>query len=273
MYVPGALEVTKSIVLGDVAGVLQIPDFSITITGPSYPTGDTKIFNALLGLTQTWTNLIPGDYTITESSSGSIWAQTVPATAATVAAAATSTASVTNTYVTGALQVTKVINLVDVTGTPTIPNFSITITGPSYPAGDTKVFNSVNGLTQTWTNLIPGDYTITEASTVSWNAVVPAGPVTVAADATATATVTNTLTGVLGAVRTPTPIPTPSPSPVPTAVLGVARTGESDQLIQLGLAILMAAAVLAILGTRLHKLGKRTSNYPLVRRMNKPKSH
>ncbi|MEI8201331.1 MAG: hypothetical protein WCG21_14835, partial [Eubacteriales bacterium] len=192
-YVPGALEVTKHIVLGDLIGSPAIPDFSIMITGPSYPTGDTKAFSELLGLTQTWSNLIPGEYTITEVSAGIIWSQTVPAAAVTVTAGLTATADVTNTYLPGALEVTKVIELGDVVGTPAIPDFSITITGPSYPTGDTKVFNEANGLTQTWTNLVPGAYIITEAAAgAAWSETVPAGAVTVAADEAAAASVTNT---------------------------------------------------------------------------------
>ena len=247
-YVPGALKVTKSIVLGTVAGTPAIPDFSITITGPSYPTGSTKVFNTANGLTQTWTNLIPGDYTITEAAAGTTWTQAVPAGAVTVAAGQTATAGVTNTYVPGALAVTKSIVLVDVTGTPVIPDFSITITGPSYPSGSTKVFNSANGLTQTWSNLIPGAYTITEAVPGgNWKQTVPTGAVTVAAGATAAATVTNTLTEVLGVKRDPTPTPTVTPTPT-TAVLGAAKTGESDNLMLIGgVSLLLLAGILIVL--------------------------
>ncbi|MEI8201339.1 MAG: DUF5979 domain-containing protein, partial [Eubacteriales bacterium] len=189
----GSLRVTKIIELGNVVGTPAIPDFSITITGLSYPTGNTKVFNAANGLTQTWTNLLPGAYTITETAAGTTWTETVPAGAVTVAANETATASVTNTYVPGALEVTKIIDLADVVGLLTTPDFSITITGPSYPSGDTKVFNELLGLTQTWSNLIPGAYTITESSAgLMWSQTVPAGAVTVAAGATATASVTNT---------------------------------------------------------------------------------
>ncbi|MEI8198763.1 MAG: LPXTG cell wall anchor domain-containing protein, partial [Eubacteriales bacterium] len=250
-YVPGALQVTKSIVLGALVGTPVIPDFSITITGPSYPTGNTKVFNTANGLTQTWANLIPGAYTITEAAAGAVWSETVPAGAVTVAAGATATASVTNTYVPGALQVTKSIVLVDVVGTPVIPDFSITITGPSYPTGNTKVFNTANGMTQTWTNLIPGAYTVTEAAPGgNWKQTLPIGSATVAAGATAAVTVTNTLTEVLAAERTPTPTPT-------TGVLGAVKTGESDNLLLVGgVSLLLLAGILIVLRRKWDELNK-----------------
>ena len=173
----------------------------------------------------------------------------------TIAAGTTAAASVTNTYVPGALAVTKTIVLVDVVGTPTIPDFSITITGPSYPTGNTKVFNTANGLTQTWTNLIPGDYTIKEAVPGgNWKQTVPAGAVAVSAGTIAAATVNNTLTEVLAAERTPTPTPTPTPT---TGVLGAAKTGESDSLLLIGgLSLMMFAAILIVLRRKWDELNK-----------------
>ena len=256
-YVPGSLQVTKSIVLGAVVGTPTIPDFSITITGPSYPTGNTKIFNTANGLTQTWTNLIPGAYTIAETGAGATWTETVPAGAVTVVSGKTAVESVTNTYVPGALQVTKSIVLVDVVGTPLIPDFSITITGPSYPTGNTKVFNKANGLTQTWINLIPGAYTITEASAGTlWTETVPASAIPVVAGATAAATVTNTQTGVLGAVRDPSSTPTLTPTPT-TGILGAAKTGESDNLMLVGgVSLILLAGILIIVRRKWTELDK-----------------
>ena len=173
--------------------------------------------------------------------------------------------TITNTYVPGALQVTKSIVLVDVVGTPLIPDFSITITGPSYPTGNTKIFNKANGLTQTWTNLIPGDYTITEASAGTlWTEKVPASAIPVVAGATAAATVTNTQTGVLGVVREPTPTPTLTPTPTPTltptpttGVLGAAKTGESDNLMLVGgVSLLLLAGILIVLRRKWDDLNK-----------------
>jgi hypothetical protein len=61
----------------------------------------------------------------------------------------------------GSLKITKqVIWYGD--STPYAKTFEICIKGPSYPAGDCKLFNAVNGWEQTWTNLIPGSYTVSE---------------------------------------------------------------------------------------------------------------
>ena len=69
--------------------------------------------------------------------------------------------TVTNTYATGSLTVLKAVETNGAVGL-TIPDFSITIKGPSYPNGDTKTFNETIGMKQTWTNLIPGTYIVTE---------------------------------------------------------------------------------------------------------------
>ena len=54
-YTPGSLTVLKTVETNGAIG-LTVPDFSITIKGPSYPNGDTKVFNQTKGMEQTWGN-------------------------------------------------------------------------------------------------------------------------------------------------------------------------------------------------------------------------
>ena len=189
-YKRGSLEVTKTV---DWDGAT--PDtgqtFEICITGPSYPSGDCKTAD-YDGEELTWTNLIPGDYTVTETSAGTKWTVVVTGSPATVVAGDKATANVTNTYKRGSLEVTKTVNWDDVTP-DTTKTFEICITGPSYPTGNCKTAD-YDGEVLTWTNLIPGDYTVTETGPGSeWTVVVTGGsPATVVSGETASASVTNT---------------------------------------------------------------------------------
>jgi hypothetical protein len=92
---------------------------------------------------------------------------------------------------TGALQAAKTVNWNGVT--PEADAFEICITGPSYPTTpNCKTFTYPAALTQTWSDLIPGSYTITEAAQPEWTTTVTGSPAAVAAGATATASVSNT---------------------------------------------------------------------------------
>jgi uncharacterized surface anchored protein len=196
-YATGSLTVLKSLELNGAIG-LDVPDFSITITGPSYPSGDTKVFNETIGMEQTWTNLIPGTYTVTEPGVAEPWSVVIDPTTYQVLSGEDTTVDVvvTNTYTPGSLTVEKVVDTNDAVGL-TIPDFSITITGPSYPTGDTKVFNETNGMEQTWDNLIPGTYTVTESGIDDpWSVVIDPEEFDVESgeDTTVDVTVTNTFT-------------------------------------------------------------------------------
>ena len=149
-YTPGSLTVQKTVETNDAVG-LTVPDFSITIKGPSYPNGDTKVFNQTKGMTQTWNDLIPGDYTVTEPDVAAPWSEQIsPETYKVTSGENTSVdVTVTNTYAPGSLTVHKAVVTNGAVGL-TIPDFSITIKGPSYPNGDTKVFNQTKGMEQTW---------------------------------------------------------------------------------------------------------------------------
>jgi len=186
----GRLIVTKSIIWNGIAPNLDTT-FSITIAGPSYPGGNTKTINTSGNLT--WDNLIPGNYIVTEGPLGSEWK--IPVITGSPATIPPSNgdvhAAVTNERKLGGLKVTKSIIWNGVA--PNInTTFAITITGPTYPAGNTKTLNTSGNLT--WTDLIPGNYIITEGSLgVEWKVpVIDGSPAIVPANGgQAPATITN----------------------------------------------------------------------------------
>ena len=131
----GGLEVTKSV---DWKGVT--PDtaktFSICITGPSYATANCKsaTYN---GGTLTWSNLIPGDYTVSETNPGTEWTVSIDDDTPTVIAGDTEEVGVSNTHKLGGLEITKSVDWKGVTP-DTAKTFSICITGPSYATANCK---------------------------------------------------------------------------------------------------------------------------------------
>ncbi|UCB58001.1 MAG: hypothetical protein JSV67_05170, partial [Thermoplasmatales archaeon] len=161
-YSEGCLEITKIVDLGPVVNPTAITEtFEICITGPSYPLGDCKTIG-ITGGTLTWNNLIPGSYTITETDPGALWTVTgSPQTVTVNPGTPCATATITNTFNDGCLEITKIVDWSGATSDPA-QIFTVTVTGPSYPSpGISHVFGSSGG-TWTLTALIPGDYTITE---------------------------------------------------------------------------------------------------------------
>ncbi|WP_319643682.1 MSCRAMM family protein [Methanovulcanius yangii] len=183
-YILGSLEVTKDVIWNGVT-----PDgtlFEICITGPSYPSGDCK---STTGGVLRWDDLIPGTYTVTESALGSEWeVPVIDDSGATVTSGGVGTATVTNEYILGSLEVTKDVIWNGVTPDGTL--FEICITGPSYPSGDCK---STTGGVLRWDDLIPGTYTVTESALGSeWEVpVIDDSGATVTSGGVGTATVTN----------------------------------------------------------------------------------
>lgn len=204
-YIAGALEVTK--IVPDLSGIVNytsISDtFTVTVTGPSYPGGQNIVFTLTNGILQapatiTLSPLIPGDYTVTEADAGAEWTEVVAISPVSVIANATSSATVTNTYVPSSLEINKVVALngylfpdyVDL-------DFTVNVTGPSYPAPYPVIINVVNGIPtnspQTLLNLIPGDYTATEVNPgIMWE-VFGNGNVAVSAGNEAEKTITNAI--------------------------------------------------------------------------------
>jgi PKD repeat protein len=141
----------------------------------------------------TWTlnDLIPGSYTLTETDPGQNWIVTPGLTQPVTVDYGTqcATATITNTFNFGCLEVTKEVMDLPVGWTE---EFEICITGPSYPSGDCKTISETGGVL-TWNNLIPGIYTVSETDPgVVWE-VTGGGTVTVnPGTPCATATITNT---------------------------------------------------------------------------------
>jgi hypothetical protein len=201
-YVAGALEITKVIEgLNTVVNASAINDtFTVTVTGPSYPIGYDIVFTLTGGVLQTPTTvglsqIIPGEYTVTEADAGTEWTEVVATSPVTVVASATSSVMVTNTYVPGSLEVTKELVLGGYS-LPVNASFDVAVTGPSYPGGTTLTFAVVDGVVvgpQTLANLIPGEYVVTENNPgIAWT-VTGGGNVAVNSGEQAESIVTNTL--------------------------------------------------------------------------------
>ncbi len=224
----GSLQVSKTV---DWNGVTPVSSqtFQICITGPSFPTtSDCKSIGSSGG-TLTWTNLIPGDYTATETNPGSSWTVAgSPTGTITVPSDGTTAAFVpviTNTRKLGSLQITKSINW---NGVSPIngQTFSICIAGPSYPVANCQTFTAPNGLVQSWSNLIPGSYTITESGLGTEWIKSGATSATVPTDGgQGTATVTNTRK--LGALQVTKTVNWSGSTPDTSASFSICITGPS----------------------------------------------
>ncbi len=164
--------------------------FEICIAGPSHPSGDCQTIGYDGGIL-TWSDLIPGDYTITETLD-SAWTVEVIGSPATVPDdGGSASASVTNTHVLGSLEVTKTVDWNGITPDPS-QTFTICVAGPSYLSGDCQMIGYDGGVLS-WDELFPGVYTVTETAPGSvWAVTIAGSPVTVLADgSTSTASVTN----------------------------------------------------------------------------------
>ena len=177
-YQPGCLEVSKVVDLGGVTGVSET--FNICITGPSYPSGDCQTISEAGGVLS-WGNLIPGTYTISETDPGAEWIVTGLGTVEVSAGPSCATATVTNTYNPGCVEVTKVIDWNGVVGTHPDVSFEVCIEGPSYPDGECHIFTA--GGSHTFNDLIPGWYWVNETSPgANWSVTNPNNHVEVFAD-------------------------------------------------------------------------------------------
>ena len=192
-----SLEVTKTVNWNGITPV-EGQTFEICISGPSYPAPakDCKTFTYPADLVKSWTGLIPGDYTVTETDPGNMWTVVVPASAVAVPVdGSKATAGVSDTRKLSSLEVTKTVNWNGITPVEG-QTFEICISGPSYPAPakDCKTFTYPADLVKSWTGLIPGDYTVTETDPGNmWTVVVPASAVAVPVDGSkATAGVSDT---------------------------------------------------------------------------------
>lgn len=238
----GSLTVVK-LVTGDTSNI-SIPTFSITVTGPQNFTA-TKTFVANESFT--WTNLVPGVYTVTESRIGLSNEWTVYGEGAvSVLANQQSMSTITNAYTQavavppvettplptevatepvstplGTLSLVKVVTG-DVSDL-TLPTFQITVTGPN---GFTSTRTFANNESYTWTNLLPGVYTITEnfSNLSSEWTVSGDGTIQVNADQTSLRTILNHYESAEAVVEGPT---SPAATTEPAVTTEPAETTET----------------------------------------------
>jgi hypothetical protein len=188
----GSVKVTKVVDWNGVAPV-DGTTFTICITGPTYPGGNCKLFTYPGDLEKVWTDLVPGDYTVTETGTS----QPAPGgeKPSTPGASPQARAGMALAYA-GENPARLLASPVEAPPAPTVENpvFNICVTGPSYPGGDCRSFPYPDGLVQTWTNLLPGQYTVTETDPGSqWQVEITGSPATVPAEGgQATASVKNT---------------------------------------------------------------------------------
>jgi hypothetical protein len=203
----GQLEVTKVV---DWNGVTPDPSqsFEICIAGPSYtePSCKTAGYN---GGVLTWPNLIPGEYTVTETDPGVQWTVVAPAEPVTVPAD-------------GGVGSASVLNMsVPPTPTPTpTPTNTATPTDTPTPTAtptDTPTATPTNTptTTPTATDTPMVTPTATDTSTVTPTAT---DTPTVAPTATDTPTVTPTATDTPTVAPTATDTPTVTPTSTPVGI-------------------------------------------------------
>ena len=173
---PAGLRVVKSVVWNG-----AVPDpattFSVCVQGPSFSTPNCKTVD-FDGGTVTWMNLLPGSYSVTEASPDPAWSVDLPPNV-TVVAGQVASANVTNTYLLGSLDVVKSVDW-SVIPPDTSETFQLCITGPSYPTASCKS-TPYDGGTVSWSNLVPGQYAVSEYDPHqnTWTVTIDATPVTV----------------------------------------------------------------------------------------------
>ncbi len=167
--------------------------FEICITGTSYPAGNCQPVDYDGGIV-TWNDLIPGDYTVSETDPGTNWFTSIQQSPVTVTATVGST-TIQNVHRRGTLTVTKQVNWNGYE-----PNlgqgFIICIQGASYPEPDCQTASALGG-DLVWNELIPGDYVVSEINPgTDWVSSVNGSPVTVTTSGS-TASVSNTYTPIV----------------------------------------------------------------------------
>jgi len=189
-YNPGCLTITKFVDLTNVTGpISEIPDvdFTITVIGPSYPSGHDLIFELRDGIVsppQELPNLLEGSYDIDEVPPADWDLVSIlpnPAIVTPGMACNEVTVIVKNEPELGCVEVTKVIDWNGVVGTHPDVSFEVCIEGPSYPDGECHIFTA--GGSHTFNDLIPGWYWVNETSPgANWSVTNPNNHVEVFAD-------------------------------------------------------------------------------------------
>ncbi|HLF28034.1 MAG TPA: right-handed parallel beta-helix repeat-containing protein [Anaerolineae bacterium] len=125
--IPGSLTVTKTVNWGS-ATPNPAQTFEICIAGPSYPGGNCQTIDYDGGML-TWSNLQPGDYTITETDPGASWVVSISGSPATVTSGGAANASVTNTLVQAGIAIDKQGPVIASGGGPVTYNYQVTNPG------------------------------------------------------------------------------------------------------------------------------------------------
>ncbi|MGC9359305.1 MAG: SdrD B-like domain-containing protein [Anaerolineae bacterium] len=157
---PGSLTVTKVVAWGDLT-----PDadqaFTITLTGPSYPSGDSKVVG-YLGGDVTWEDLEPGTYTVTEVDPGAAWSVTGSGVGVEVASGESANATITNAARVGSISGVKYNDLsgsgTRKDGEPGIEGWIVELDGPT---GLITTTTDANG-SYSFSGLPMGSYTLCE---------------------------------------------------------------------------------------------------------------
>jgi len=175
-FEPGELKITKEFEFEGVVGfdpATMLPEeITVMVTGNSYPLGmEVDIPISELGVGEvTIGNLIPGDYTVDELefTGSDMWSSLINGSPASVVAGAEPivTVAITNTFIPGDLEITKLFDYKGVVGfeVSMLPDsIDIHITGPSYdPDGLDVTLYKADDYYVKLENLIPGDYSIDE---------------------------------------------------------------------------------------------------------------
>ncbi|SCZ76384.1 hypothetical protein [Acidaminobacter hydrogenoformans] len=181
-FMTGELLITKAFDFEGVEGfdkATMLPmKITILVTGPSYPAPDGKEFDIDIdeeGLGDLLLeNLIPGEYFVDELefTGSDMWDSDIDPASVDVEAGAAEAVevSITNTFMTGELLITKAFDFEGVEGfdkaTMLPMKITVLVTGPSYPAPDGKEFDidiDEEGLGELLLeNLIPGEYFVDE---------------------------------------------------------------------------------------------------------------
>ena len=165
MPVGTANVIVNSTVTGGFASLPNGTVYSIKLTGPSCVSGSTLTINPAASGTLTFPNLFPGGYAAIEDTSGfsSKFSGTTSGSC-TVVDGGVASIQINNVYTPSSSINVNVTSSVNGSGViPASTTFSISLTGPSFTTGTTQILPSTGG-TATFTNILPGQYTISEGN-------------------------------------------------------------------------------------------------------------
>lgn len=185
----GTLTLSKELFENDGTEIEESRTFSAVLTGPSYPDGlDVVLDSAEPVILE---DLIYGEYTLVESGADELYTVVQPEAARISFSERDATLTVSNTErALGSLTITKVHT--GTTGDPLDPDreFTIVVTGPSFPGGREMTITAADPIVLE--NLVYGEYRVEEKAAVDYSSSI-SGAVTLSIVArSAQITVSNT---------------------------------------------------------------------------------